>query len=144
MLEKVKKKILQLLWKHLCAKGDGYYYRMWQKLSKGKLSFFLDLIILIAIARLANIHNKKTWFLCKKQFFSKLNIRESCMIFSWHGRWRLVLYTNAVTTGWNQTRLLWWTMLKNPNGMVLKIKWTYRNGRSYWIEEVILKCQSLH
>ena len=40
----------------------------------------LDLINLIGKTRLANIHNRNTQFLYKKQFLSKLN--KSCNIFS--------------------------------------------------------------
>ena len=43
----------------------------------------LDLINLIGTTRLANILNRNTQFLYKKQFLSKLN--KSCNIFSWHG-----------------------------------------------------------
>ena len=97
----------------------------------------IHLIILIATARLANIRKRNTWFLYKKQFLSKLSIKESCIIFFWLKWWRFVLYMDAVTIGGNQTRLLWWTMLENSDGTVLNIKTTYWNGRSYWIEEVI-------
>ena len=43
---------------------------------------FLDLIVLVATTRRANIHNNNTLFLYEKQFFSNLSIKENCITFS--------------------------------------------------------------
>ena len=89
-MSQYKQTILQLPGKHLCAKDDGY--RMGQKKQKTfrrqRVISFLNLINLIATTRLPNIHNRNTEFLYKEQFLSKLN--KSCIIFSWHGWWRLL------------------------------------------------------
>ena len=105
---------------------------------------FLELIIFRATAKLANIHNRLTTFLYKnKFFFSKLNIKGSCIIFSWHGCWRLLCcirmqYRQEETRQDYSDEPCWKT-----HGTVLEIKRTYWNGRSYWIGEVVLKCQCL-
>ena len=78
--------------KHETLDYNGQYYNYHQKtcaqrmmviagarnFSNATRDHFIGLIILIVTGGLANIHKIITSFFIKKQYFSKLNIKESC------------------------------------------------------------------
>ena len=85
--------------------GKDYGYCIGQKPSEG-VTIILNLIILIATARIANIHNRNTWFLYKKRFLNQNSILKKFALYfmTWLVE-TIVLYMDGVTTGRNQTRL---------------------------------------
>ena len=78
--------------KHETLDYNGQYYNYHQKTCAQRMmviagarnfpnatrDHFIGLIILIVTGGLANIHKIITSFFIKKQYFSKLNIKESC------------------------------------------------------------------
>ena len=87
-----------------------------------------------------NIHNRNTLFLYNS-FYQNSTLKKVGLYFlDVGGRSYCAVYVCSNDCR-KPDKLLWWTMLVHCT--VLKIKRTYWNGSSYWIEEVILKFQCL-
>ena len=104
-------------------------------LRKQRVISFLDLIILIATTRLANIHKRNTRFLCKKQFLSKLSIKKSYIIFSWPGWWNYYAVYGCTNDRRKPEKV---TVMDH----VGKLRW-YSPKDQKDIFNVVLKCQCL-